>query len=430
MNYRKLHQKGAVVLLYVTIVAIIAALLMSIAQSQLLLAFKRNQSSTDSLIATYQAESIANDYIARFIGGYMSEDDLPFTETITIGNTELTIEGTQEGQTQTITVLSKLGFAVSKVEAVREIQSLGSVENVDIVLALDCTGSMDAGARCADCFDSPTRFDAQKEAAINFVDAVAALEDADKFKIGIQVFGIDSKWLTYNGIEVTSENNVSFAEIRSALDQGFGSTRATSSACTDVMDATSVGSPYSFSHSYFARTATEGTKQIEIVITDGLPNSRIPYAECIPENAFCPAFPLDTQGTNYCDTNDYGWSCYRGDEYSSGPFDADGFNESAYSICEPLAKDFLRCALADSETFVPELGRNGLRNPEVDAYAVTIYSRVPREARDIFTNYTTPNGYFNASRADQLSSILSQILDTIVGERSFVSITKLVPGED
>jgi len=427
MNTKRNRQKGAVVLLYVTIVAIIAALLMSIAQSQLLLAFKRNQSAADSLVATYQAESIANDYIARFIGGYLDESVMPFTETITLGNTTLTVQGTQVDQVQTITVLSKLGFAVSKVEAVREIQSLGSVENVDIVLALDCTGSMDAGARCPDCFDSPTRFDAQKDAAIEFVDAIAGLEDADKFKLGIEVFGIDAKWLTFDGRDVTSENNLSFSEIRQALNQGFGSTRDSSPACNNVMDATSVGSPYSFAHSYFERNASEGTKQIEIVITDGLPNSRIPATGCSPSSAFCPAFPQDTDGTNYCSSNEYGWSCYRGDEYVSGPYDSDGFNETAFSICEPLAKDFLRCSLADSDTFVPELGTNGTRNPDVDAYAVTIYNRVPRDARDIFANYTTTNGYFNASRADQLSSILSQILDSIVGERSIVSINKLVP---
>ena len=425
----KKRKKGAVVLLYVTIVAIIAALLMAIAQSQLLLAFRRNQSSSDSLVATYQAESIANDYIARFIGGYLDEDDLPFVLTFDLENSKITVEGSQEGDVQTITVTSELGFAVGKVQATREIQSLGSVENVDIVLALDCTGSMNAGARCPDCFEPPTRFDAQTQAAQAFVSDIANLDDSEKFDVGIRVFGIDSKWLTYNGLEVTPDSGLSPVDILDALDTGFGSTRATSPACSTVMDATSVGTPFYDIQDYFELTKQVGTKQIEIVITDGIPNSRIPANNCA-QDAFCPAFPQDVDGTNYCSSNEYGWDCYRGDEYQDGPFDADGFNASAYSICEPLGTDFLRCSLARTDQFVSELGEYGIRDPEVDAYAVTIYNSVPREVRNIFANYTSDGGYFNASRADQLSSILSQILSQIVGERSIVSINKIVPGTE
>ena len=421
------NQKGAVILLYVIIISVIAALLLAIAQSRLLLAFRRNQSSSDSLIALYQSESIANDYLARLVGGYLGDDDFPFTDMFDLSNSSVEVVGEQIDNVQTITVTTRRGLAVSTVEGVREIQSLGQFEDVDIILSLDCTGSMDAGARCSDCFDSPTRLDAQTEAALNFVETIRDSDESEKFRVGIMVFGIDAKWLQFEGQDVKPDGTVAYNDMLSALDAEFASTRAESPACNRVMDATSVGSPYEASHDYFKLTKSDGTKQIEIVITDGIPNSRQPSASCTP-NVFCPAFPLNADNTNYCYDNEYGWECYQGDSYQDGPFDSNRFNSTAYNTCEPLGKDYLRCALATTETFVPQIGSEGIRDPDVDAYAVTIYNNPPRDVVTLFRRYATVDGYYNAARAEQLTSILEEVLKQIVAERSVVQLNKLIPG--
>ena len=421
------NESGAVTLIFVTIMALIVTIILAATNSRLLLALRRSQSSVDILVANYEAESIANDIMARLVGGYLPSANLPQT-TITEGDTTITYEGTEVDDTQTITVTANRDFAVGKVQAIRKIESIKKVEEVEIILGLDCTSSMDAGASCDNCFSRPTRFDAQKDAAIDFVDKVEELEDADKFRLGVSVFGIDAKWLEYSGRNVTPENNLSFDEIKDAINNGFGSTRNESPACLSVMNATSIGSSYSFAHNYFEDRKDEKIKQIEITISDGVPNSRVPQSGCNP-NVFCPAFPISQPdgSTNYCEDNEYGWDCYQYETYRDGPYESDFFNETAFNLCQPLGMDFLRCSVADTETFVPELGTEGIRDPDVDAYAVTIFSNPPRETVSVLRNYATENGYFNASRANQLKNILNNILNEILKERSAITIKRLIP---
>lgn len=426
MRKKHTYEKGAVILLYVVIISVIAALLLAIAQSRLLLAFRRNQSSADSLIALYQSESIANDYLARLVGGYLGEDSFPFTDTFELSNSNVEVVGEQDGDVQKIVVTTKRGLAVSTVEGIREIQSLGQYEDVDIILSLDCTGSMDAGARCSDCFESPTRLDAQKDAAINFIETIRDSDASDKFRVGIMVFGIDAKWLQFEGQDVKPNGLLDYNDILVALDNEFSATRKESPACTRVMDATSVGSPYEASHQYFSSTKTDETKQIEVVITDGIPNSRQPSDLCSPD-AFCPAFPVNAENQNYCYDNEYGWDCYEGSSYQDNSVDENRFNSIAYTTCEPLGKDYLRCALATSDTFVPQLGSEGIRDPDVDAYAVTIYNSPPSDVVNIFRRYASPDGYYNAARADQLTSVLEEVLKQILAERSVIQLNKLIP---
>ena len=426
MNFiKKINNTGAVTLIFVMLMALLITVMLTATQSRLILSLRRSQSASDVLLASYEAESEANDVMAKLVGGYLPTADM--NETKVVGDTSFEITGEDQGETQIINVTATRDFAVGKVEAVRKIQSIKKVNDVEIILSLDCTGSMDAGANCDFCNDKPTRFDSQEEAAIDFIDKISDLEDKDKFKLGVSVFGIDAKWLTYGGIDVTPESGFSFDEIKSAIEGGFSTTRINSPACSGVMDATSIGSAYSFSHNYFAGTKAEDKKQIEIVISDGVPNSRVPEAGCDP-NAFCPAFPISPDGgTNYCENNEYSWSCYQYDKYKDGPYDSDNFNEKAFNICKPLGENFLRCSIAASDTFVPELGKEGIRDPEVDAYAVTIFSNPPGNVVSIFRNFATPNGYFNASRANQLKNILNTILNEILKERSTIIVRRVIP---
>jgi len=424
---KHIQQRGAATLLFISLMAVIITIMLAAAQSQLLLALRRQQSSGDSLVAAYQAESEANDVMARLEGGYLTTADL--NETFDINGTSITLKGIDEGTTQTVTVIAKRDFAVSEVEAVRKIESIKKVNTVDIILGMDCTASMDASASIEGSYSPPTRFDAQTEAANAFIDKIISLKDADKFRLGVIVFGIDAKWLTLGADEVRPDNtNLSHEDIKTAINDGFGSTRSTSSACQTVMDATSMGSPFAKAYEYFSANESADIKQIAVVISDGAPNSRVPTAGCGIENVFCPAFPRGSSGENYCDPAvNGGLSCYREDEYIDGPYESDGFNPVAFSICQPLGVEFLACTVADNTTEVSLFGsgETGIRKPEVDAYAVTVFYDPPSNVVSILNNYATQ--YFNATRADQLKNILNTVLNEILKERSTIIVRRIVP---
>jgi hypothetical protein len=93
--------------------------------------------------------------------------------------------------------------------------------------------------------------------------------------------------------------------------------------------------------------------------------------------------------------------------------------------------DFLTCSIATTDTNIPPISgtgvRSGARDPEVDAYAVTIFASPPRDVVNLFNAYLTQNGYFNASRASQLKNILNNVLNEILRDRSTVTIKRTPP---
>jgi hypothetical protein len=399
----KHYQKGAVVLLYVVLMVIIAILFLAITQSQLLLARRRSVSATDSIITAYQAESEINDFFARLTGGYIDSGDLPIIINKNIGGTEIEIEATGDADNQTVTVTAKRAFAVSKIQGSRGIE-VGTVSgNIDVILGLDCTGSMNGSADGV--VSPPTRFDAQEAAVVNFIDRLIELDQRDNFHLGVLVFGGDAKWLQHGGVDVTPDSGLSYEQIKLAVENGFNTYRHQSPACTPVISTTSVGSAYLKEHEYFAGHKEEDRVQIEVVITDGYPNSRIPYDSC-PPSVYCPAYPHGT-----CDSNEYGWVCFGSSEVE----------------CNALGVDFLRCTLADSDTWVTELSQYGTRDPEVDAYGVTIFASPPSDVVDIFNTYASEGGYFNANQANELTDILDTIFEDIVEKYSGITFQRLIP---
>jgi von Willebrand factor type A domain len=420
------NKSGAALLIYLLVMSILLTLLMAGTYSRLLVAINRGQSAIDTLDSSYRAESEVNDFLARLSGGYISDSMLPISFSKDVGGTSIDINATLEGETQRVVATVGRFLASTRVVAERKVESIEDINQVELVLSLDCTGSMNAGANCDNCNSLPSRFNAQEDAALNFIDKLSTLPDRQKFRLGVLAFGIDSKWLRVGGVEIKPENNVSLSQIRSAIEIGFGNTKATSPACEGIMDATSVGTAFAETQNYFTSSKRSGVKQVAVVITDGDPNSRIPFAGCSP-STFCPAFPIDTNGNNYCEDNQYGWQCHQYSQYQNS-FDSDGFNQTAYNTCKPLGVEFLSCSVADSETEY-EPGRFGIRDPEVDAYAVTIFSRPPADVVSIFNRYLGPERYFNASRASQLTQLLNTILNEIISDREVVNIQRELPGQ-
>lgn len=379
-------QKGAITAIFLAVVVLVLTLILAATQSQLLLSVRRSQSAADILIATYDAESEVNDIMAKLIGGYLKDANMPrFIKNI--GDVRLEIEGQDLGETQILTVTAFRGFAVGKVQAVRRIASTAEVNSVDLTLMLDCTSSMNATDAQAGCTESacPTRFDALRQAAVNFVNALDASADSEKFNLGVGIFGRSAAWLQYNGTDITHSSGLSMGQISEAINTGITRMRG-NGQCGRVLDGTSIGTAYRFAHDSLSGLKRAGAKQIEIVITDGVPNSRLEDAQCPPSLACGPA-----------------------------------------TSCEPAAKNYLRCTAADKNTFVSEIGYNGVRDPDVDAYAVTIFGSPPTDVVTIFQKYATSEGYYNASRAGELTRILEGILVKILEDRSTVTVKRVIP---
>lgn len=438
----KLSQQGISTLILILLLSLIGTLVIATIQSRLLLAIYRNKSASDVLISAYSAESKTNDSIAKYYGHYI--DDLILDTQDMVNDTELKTKGSEQADGSTkLTVTATRPYAVSQIEAIKKDITQTTFDRVEIVLALDCTSSMN---RPAD-LDNPsgqTSFEAEAQAAVDFVEATKNLVSPYvTFRVGILVFGVDAKWLTYNksGLEEVRPDNeeLNFTDIQAAIDLGFNDTKENSPACNTIIDATSIGSGYAYAHDYFKAKDLTRLKGIEIVITDGDPNSRMPYPDCpatdFTPTTFCPGFPKDQiTNQNYCYDNDYEWTCFERENFSyrDGPFDAGSYNynETAYSTCTPIGKDFLKCTIADStQTYSTIDGQvyQGVRNPEIDSYALSIFAAPPPEIVAIFNNYLTPNGYFNATQASDLSAKLNEILTSIINNFTTITIRRSIP---
>jgi hypothetical protein len=241
--------------------------------------------------------------------------------------------------------------------------------------------------------------DALKASALNFIQTLQKYPSAN-IKIGLDVFGTTVDWVkTDTGVEVRPNNSVPLSQIEMAIRHGFGyangveivvgATRENSPACKNVQDHTSVGSGFVFPQDYFAGNIKPGVKQIEIIITDGEPNSRIDYAACQPTR-----------------------SCIS---------------------CSPAGLDFLNCAVSDKNTGLPAFDiyaanqRKGVRDPSIKAYAVTI-STSPSGKAALILSTQLGDHYYPIDKASKLTEILSNILVDILSSRETITIHKDIPG--
>ncbi len=444
MKKINIKNQGIVTLIYVMFIAVLATFVLAIGGSRVLLSITRNRSASDIAVSTYASESYLNNLLKKSTQGTLTSSDYG---TKTVGDITYDTKNTG-GSTDTLSVSARRGFAVSKLQAVQS--NTTNKPSVEIFLSLDCTSSMDQAASPG---SSQTRFDAQKAAAISFIDGVKNSTEAN-FKLGVGVYGVDGSVL------IAPTTDFEFA--KNKINSEFGSTWATSSACRKLIDSTSVGTGFTLAQDYFDSNASnDSAKHVEIVITDGVSNSRIPYAKCAPKvtkwgypdkinpttDGFCPAYPISATGQDYCQSNPYGWDCFLKEwEYPDYKTNNTGapyyYNNNAYYACSSAAMQFLACTVADTTKTFPASqfdsqnydGRSGnftgIRNPSTDAYSVTVFDQ-----RDVFTcqvqkvlnDYGTPGGYFNATNASELPSILNKILEDIKNRISSVVISRVVP---
>ncbi len=386
-----LHHKGIVSILFVLLMAIIATFILIIGQSRILLAIQRGKSMSDILIGTYHAESKLNDLILKLAKNTINKNDLG-TSTLADGTT-LDITEKKKGNERTITITATRPFAVSGLEAIQDFTPGKSIDSLELILNIDCTGSMNY-------YDPPnqsqyTLFDREKIAAMHFIDLLIDQKQKDPaktIKLGLAAFKIDARWI----INPTEDLGL----VRSSVDAGMKSDTRVSSACVGLLENTSIGSAFVLSNSYFRTVEKDpNTKQAVVTISDGRVNASEPNVQC--GSFYCPY-------TWTC-TPPNGWQCTRD---SSGKY-------IQGDACRPYALDFLRCSL-DSTGL-------GDRDPKTDAYMVTVladYSQIGAEEQ-IFNKYATK--YYNTTRGDDLASILEYIFQDITAGFTKTTIKKITP---
>lgn len=402
---------GGATLLYISLITIIAVLILTASYSRLLLAIKRTGSLADNLIASYTAESEVNNIIALVLSGQFSLGN-NFSFDRMIGGTRVRAQGVQTNETtQTITVTASRSFAVSRLLATRTLATTTASADTDMVLSLDCTGSMEDNDPLDDA-SAPTLFDRQREAALNFVDLLIsehAQNPSQDFRLGLIAFKINAQWV------VTPTTNLT--QVRNIIASQFGSTLGESEACDGLIENTSIGSAFLLAHEYFESVPATRAK-VEVTISDGRINSHPPSEEC----GYQYLCPYDNER---CEENS-GYQCQTNGsgQYLTGRY-YDSHNLP--NRCAAEGRDFVRCVLATPGDPVPDGAHAGIRDPNVDAYMVTIfrdYNQIGAEEQ-IFRDYAT--GYYNTTRGEELTPILEDIFNIITTGTSRIIIQRIIP---
>lgn len=440
-----INQKGAAVLVMIIYLAIISVMIISVIESRLLLSVERFKSLSDTIMSSYKAESSIYDYVNKILN-YTSVT-FPFgPTTVTLADgTKLLVTGTHDNATNEdrIDITATRPYAVTKLEMIRKASSTTSAKDIEMTLILDCTGSMNE-----DAGDGRTKVQALKESLVGtqvgkegLLTTLKNKTAAEKqhIKIGVVVFTVNAFWLTDSfhigaGTEL-KPGSLSVDDVYNVINSGFnttvntndGSYHGDSPACDNffpVWEYTSAGSGFAKAHEYFSGPPPANTKRAEVLITDGVINTRIPHPVCppvsasaksqhiLPQNAYC------SNNLNYCDgmpyspQSQYGypWMCY---DWSDN--------------CYEDAIAFMTCTMADTGTVWDITnGYLGVKTPDVDIYTVSVYNSLPADVAAIYTTYSVPDGFYNLNNATGLATALGKVMTQIITS-SQINIRRVVP---
>src|SRR3989344_5004530 len=391
------NQEGITTLILLMLLSVVSIFIITLIQSRIILSLRRSLSAADTILSTYAAESEINDVLARIVGGYENVGDLDDYEKDLIDGSHLIVDF----------ATTQRPYAVSKIKAERTIprEFVTTAENIEIVLVMDCTGSMGSKARQG---SQTTRFYEQREAVKSFVKGVMDLPDSDRFTLGVVVYGYTTSWYKdASGAELKSLSGMAnFQKLYNEAHSGFGNPpetdlniRREDTRCPSLVeDYTNTGAGLRKAEDYFNDINQDVSKAI-VLVTDGIPNSKT-------KDSFCPN-NINCHGSN------------------AGCFDD--------------ARDYLRCRIADSGSqYLSEVSNRsffGVRDPNVKVYAVTVLdSPKNNEEEEIFTKTVGifsqySNSYYNLTNATQLTQILESFLEEIIKENSVITIERIIPGQ-
>src|SRR3990172_9829508 len=386
------RQEGITTLILLMLLSVVSIFIIMLIQSKIILSLRRGFSSGDTILSSYISEAEINDVLARIVGEYENVDNLEDYLREFPDGSVLEVEFKNLPTLQTIIATTRRPYAVSKIKAERAIsQSQGSGE-VEIVLILDCTGSMNSLARSG---GTTTRLTEEKRATLAFVDAIRNLPDADRFYVGVVVFGARADWYKDESLTVDfkpESGYVNLTNLYNEIDAGFRPLREDSRCSRIVPATTNTGSGVRLANNYFDYSPHVNAGKVEVVITDGLPNAREVEDKC-PISVKC-------------------------------------------SSCKAEARDFLRCELTPQDlTYVSEVTGstyNGVKDMSIETYAVTVLANSTDDnflkTVAIFSNTDWVKRYFNSADATRLTEILESFLEEIIEESSVITIQRVIPG--
>ena len=376
-------RKGIATLVPVLIVMMISLFVILTWESRLMLAIQRNQSLNDVIAVSYAAESEIYDWIAKFQGSYPGLVIPDNSSRQLDDGTTLNLAGSHDldTNTDTLRITAKRTYSTTDFLLSRQLGStedLG-VKNLEIALSLDCTTSMNEPAISSCTHNCSSRMNELKKAALSFAESVKqfAADHSDKnIKLGLNVFRVDAKW----EVEPTTDID----SVISAITNGLGNMQNNSLMCNAVSGSTSIGSGFDLSTRYLRTSKIEDQKQVMVLVSDGEPNSR---HESYTDTAVC--------GNVYCNFN-----C-NSDDVTENPI------------------DYMKCTLQT----VPD----GIRDPDTDAYVVTVLDSPPGNVTDVFGDSNLVKHYYNSGNATELSGFLDSIFSEITSGFLKINFQKILP---
>lgn len=387
-------KRGIATLMMVFVVSLISIFIIGAWQSRLLLSIQRNQSLSDLLIVGYRAESEIYDWVAKFLGVYSNIYPVPLDGTACnlvdqSAPNQLCVTGNKIGNTESLDIKASRPYSATNLLLSREINSITGPGKVEIMLALDCTGSMDSAADPDDPSEG-TRFDALEEATVALLDELDGIS-SPVFSVGLALFKVDSKLVTPPTTNISA--------LKTQVQNGFNTNLANSPICNNLIDDTSVGSGMDEANKYFkTNPADADTKRFIVLMTDGDTNSTPSDSSCNVDHQLCIFYTqsqCNPPGT---------YQCSGGRGY----------------VCIAKSQNYLTCKLASSDQLA-----GGQRDPEIDVFAVTVLKGLNQENREIYENYATK--YYSSDKAADLPVIFSEIVVDIGETLQKIMIQRLVP---
>lgn len=399
-------KKGLATIVMVLILAVISFLILIAWQSRLLLSIRRTQSLSDLLAVDYRAESEIYDWAAKFIGNYSNIYGGPLTAT------EKTLKDEPEPNRLNVTAKIVSGEEQLKINAARPYASTNMIlsrnvstasgpayEKVEVILGLDCSGSM----------NEANRIRSLQLALMSFVDNLRSSEDADKFYLAMLPFRRSANWAY--GVTSTSNNlDLFYNNVKDASDGGTNWNNVSQSNLCSTPDInicpsglsscnaeTNLGASGMLAMDYFSNNPVDETKVLRnfVLFTDGLPNTSFGDLNC---------------GTNPCNMTENNGACT---------------NESV---------KYLKCSLA-AEDYEWDSGYFGRKPDGVDVYAVTVANAPTNAAQQaafdatmmVFNSTNFVKKAYANSDATQLSNIFDGIFNEIITSSSKLKIERIVP---
>ena len=399
------NQNGITTLILLMLLSVVSIFIITLLQSRIILGLRRSLSSGDTLISSYTAETEINDVLARIIGNYENIEDLDDYQKDLPDGSRLSVDFETVTGLQTIIATTSRQYAVSKIKAERTIPeiNIAQASEVEIVLVMDCTGSMGEKASAGGL---SSRFYEQREAVKNFIQGVMTLKDMDRYTLSVAVYGNTTSWYKdSSGNPLKSLTGFDdLQKLYNEIHAGFGNPpdkdvniqRGETRCASLVQDYTNTGAGLKIAEEYLDSVAGSKSKAL-ILVTDGIPNSKTKDASC-PNDVNC-------HGSN--------------------------------QACFDDSRDYLRCRLADNQSqYTSEVNAqvySGVRDPRINTYTVTVLGDPIGAEREIF-NVTVgifssfSDNYYTLANAAGLTETLEKFLEEIIKEKSIITIERLIPG--